>query len=102
MKRTKRSQKNKYCKEGNFIEWTKVKNKTYYILSNTATEHDAACKYSNNSEKKDLFLPISKNQRQGLQKFIYIKKKVEGALNRLSIKEPRIIKEIAFKNIGFY
>ena len=102
VKRTKRSQKNKYCKEGNFIQWIKLKNKDYFVLSNTATDDDVGCKYSNTTEKKNVFLPISKNQRQGLQKFIYIKKKIQRSMKKLSIKEPRIIKEISFKNIGFY
>ena len=101
--RTKRSTKNKFCIEGNFIKWKKLKNKDYYVLSDNATNNDASsCKYSNNTEKKNVFLPITKNQRQGLQKFIYIKKKIENSWNRLSIEEPQILKQIRFKNIGFY
>lgn len=100
--RTKRSTKSKYCKEGNFIKWKKIKNKEYYVLSEKATFDDASCNYTNGTEKKDVFLPITKNQRQGLQKYIYIKKRIENSWNRLSIEEPRILKRIGFKNIGFY
>ena len=55
----------------------------------------------NQSKKKSIFIPLSIVARRGLQKFIYIKKKIKQNSTRKGILDPKIIIKIQKKSIAF-
>ena len=98
--RTRRSNKLlEYCKynEDNFIEW---KN-DLYIFKSEKDRVEEPCVMPHSSEKKSIFIPLSIVARRGLQKFIYIKKKIKQNSTRKGILDPKITIKIQNKSIAF-
>ena len=102
IKRTSRSKKleeNCHFDEENFEEWIKIKDTQLYILKKS--QDRKVCEYPKSSEKVDVFVPLSKYQRQGLKKNIFIRMKIQQNSTRRGIKEARFKRYIGGKNIAF-
>ena len=102
IKRTNRSKnlaENCHYDENNFDEWMKFKDTQLYILKKA--QDRKVCEYPKSSEKANVFVPLSKYQRQGLKKYIYIRKKIRLDSTKKGIKQATFKRFISGKNIAF-
>jgi len=102
IKRTNRSKKlgeNCHYDEDNFEEWIKFKDAQLYVLKKL--QDRKVCEYPKSSEKAVVFVPLSKYQRQGLKKYIYIRTKIQQNSTKRGIREARFKRYIGGKNIAF-
>ena len=102
IKRTNRSKKlgeNCHYDEENFEEWIKFKDAQLYVLKKL--QDRKVCEYPKSSEKAVVFVPLSKYQRQGLKKYIYIRTKIQQNSTKRGIREARFKRYIGGKNIAF-
>ena len=97
--RSKKLEENCHFDEDNFEEWIKIKDTQLYILKKS--QDRKVCEYPKSSEKVDVFVPLSKYQRQGLKKYIFIRMKIQQNSTRKGIKEARFKRYIGGKNIAF-